>query len=63
MSDKMREWIMVALVAGIVGVLFALINQVPWPTCDEPKHDGYDAAQQNFSLIIGGSMLLAGCQR
>ena len=52
-----RDWIMVAAFAATVGAGFALITQSPWPTCD-----GHDPERQVFSIVVGGSMLLAGCE-
>lgn len=56
MSKRTREWIGVAAFAG-VAVLF-----VAFAIWTAPKDDCRpDPAKKVFSLIIGGSMLLAGC--
>lgn len=49
----MKDWIIVALFGAAIGVSFALIGRVPWPTC-KPGDPG---------IYIGGTMLLAGCPR
>ena len=53
--ESRKEWIKVAgcaaAAAAFVGVLIALLVHIPWPTCK--PGDG--------ALMIGGSMLLAGC--
>lgn len=57
MSRYAREWFMAAAFALMAVGLVWMSTLFP----DDCKPDGYESIRQNYSIIIGGTMLMAGC--
>jgi hypothetical protein len=60
MTRSTKEWLGVVAFGAATGAFIAIAVWTASPDACKPR-DGYEGARQAFSLIIGGSMLLAGC--